>query len=567
LRTRLTWPDNAVVVASFGDASANHSTATGAINAARWAARQGIAVPLLLVCEDNGIGVSTRTPAGWIESLYCGATGLEYLADDGEDPPESLRLARQAVETARERKVPVLLHLRCTRIGGHSSTDDETGYRTTSEITSGLLRDPLAATMRSLLNRGVADAAQIRRRWLARRDEVAEAIAEAACRPRLTSLPNLTVPTAAPGPLDSPVLEPAGTDERRRVFDNKLPEQEGALTLAETLRAALLDAGARYPELVVLGQDVARKGGSHGVTDGLRRRLGSSRVVDTLLDEQTVLGLSLGAGLSGLLPVPQIQYLAYLHNAIDQLRGEAATLRFFSQGAYRNPMVVRVPGLGYQQGAGGHFHNENAVAALREIPGLVIACPAHPSDAPGIIRSCLAAARNDGTVSVVLEPAALYHERDMLIAGDDAWTAHYAPPEIWSMTDVAIGRAATWGTGIDLAIATFGNGLRIGLRAAERLAAQGIKTRVVDLRWLAPLPVDDVLREAQACGALLVIDETRRTAGVSEGLITELLEAGYTGKVSRVTSADSFVPVGAAADLVLVGDDEVDDAAFALLGR
>ena len=113
----------------------------------------------------------------------------------------------------------------------------------------------------------------------------------------------------------------------------------------------------------------------YGVTRGLQKRFGAARVFDSLLDEQSILGLALGAGVSGLLPIPEIQYLAYLHNAEDQLRGEAASLSFFSNGQYRNPMVVRIAGLAYQKGFGGHFHNDNAVGVLRDIPGLVIASP------------------------------------------------------------------------------------------------------------------------------------------------------------------------------------------------
>ena len=150
----------------------------------------------------------------------------------------------------------------------------------------------------------------------------------------------------------------------------------GHLTLAASVTEALADALAGDRRVVVFGEDVADKGGVYGATRGLARRFGAGRVFDTLLDEQAILGLALGAGLAGLLPVPEIQYLAYLHNAEDQLRGEAATLPFFSQGAYRNPMVVRVAGLGYQKGFGGHFHNDNALAVLRDIPGLVVACPA-----------------------------------------------------------------------------------------------------------------------------------------------------------------------------------------------
>src|ERR1022692_1235054 len=169
---------------------------------------------------------------------------------------------------------------------------------------------------------------------------------------------------------------------RDRVFGGRPPEAAGPMTLAQVINATLADALAARPDMLVFGEDVARKGGVYGVTRGLLAKFGAGRVFDTLLDEQSILGLALGTGLAGMLPVPEIQYLAYLHNAADQIRGEAATLSFFSQGQYRNPMVVRVPGLAYQKGFGGHFHNDNALAALRDIPGLVIAVPARPDGPP-----------------------------------------------------------------------------------------------------------------------------------------------------------------------------------------
>ena len=175
--------------------------------------------------------------------------------------------------------------------------------------------------------------------------------------------------------------------------------------------------------VIIFGEDVGVKGGVYGVTARLARKYGTARVFDTLLDEQAILGLGLGAGLAGLIPIPEVQYLAYLHNAEDQLRGEAATLPFFSRGRFTNPMVVRIAGLGYQKGFGGHFHNDNAVAVLRDIPGLVLACPARADDAAAMLRTCVAAAITDSTLSVFLEPIALYHRRDLYEAGDQAWLA------------------------------------------------------------------------------------------------------------------------------------------------
>jgi len=567
-------------IASFGDASANHSTAQGAVNAACWAAHQGSRMPLLLLCEDNGLGISVRTPTKWIEEAFAHRPGLQYLAADGDDPLAVLAAAGSAVAVARGEQRPVLLHLRTVRLGGHAGADAEVAYRNADEIAADLLRDPLAATMRALVEAAVLTGAQVAGRLAAAREEVDAAVLDVALGdPPLTSAADVVAPLA---PRDAAAVAAraktwAAPEAIRRAVvgggraglsagGGRLPEEEGPLTLAESINRTLLDAGAADPRLIVLGEDVGRKGGVYGVTRRLRRRLGASQVVDTLLDEQTVLGLALGAGLSGLLPVPEIQYLAYLHNAADQLRGEAATMQFFSQGAYRNPMVVRVPGLAYQKGFGGHFHNDNSFGALRDIPGLVIACPAHPGDAPALLRTCLAAADVDGAVCVVLEPIALYHERDLLTDGDGVWTAAYLPPDRWDLTHAPIGLASTWGSGEDLTIATYGNGLRMSLRAAERLRADGAGVRVVDLRWLAPLPVDDVLREARATGRLLVVDEARHTGGgIAEALLTAVRENGFSGRAARVTSQDCFIPLGPAARLVLLSQDDVERAARELL--
>ncbi len=303
------------------------------------------------------------------------------------------------------------------------------------------------------------------------------------------------------------------------------------------------------------------KGGVYGVTRGLQKRFGAGRVFDTLLDETSILGLALGASLSGFLPVAEIQYLAYLHNAEDQLRGEAATLQFFSQGQYRNGMVVRVAGYGYQKGFGGHFHNDNAVGVLRDIPGLVIASPARPDDAGAMLATCLQTARENGSVCVYLEPIALYHTRDLFEEGDELWLAPHAA------RDVALGSARTYGGGEDLTIVTWANGLRMSLRVARALEQHGVGARVVDLRWLAPLPVEDLLREANATGRVLVVDETRKTGGVSEGIVAALVDASFEGQIARVASRDSFIPLGDAATLVLVSEADVERAALELVGE
>jgi 2-oxoisovalerate dehydrogenase E1 component len=186
-----------------------------------------------------------------------------------------------------------------------------------------------------------------------------------------------------------------------------------------------------------------------------------------------------------------------------------------------------------------------------------------------MLRSCLASAAVDGSVCVFLEPIALYHTRDLYTQGDNEWLAPYLSPGEWAGAHVPVGRARTYpvGNAENLTIVTYGNGLRMSLRVAARLAAEGYGSRVVDLRWLSPLPVADLLREASATGRVLIVDETRRSGGVGEGVLAALVDGGYVGAARRIASADSFVPLGPATDHVLVGEDAVTQGAHALLAR
>lgn len=543
------WPDDAVVVCSFGDASANHSTAAGAVNTALNTAYSGLPVPILFVCEDNGIGISVPTPAGWIETSYGSRPGLTYVQADGSDTRTALTAARRAAGYVREQRKPAFLHLRTVRYLGHAGSDAEIGYRTPAEIAADHARDPILGTARALVGSGAATPDELIARYRELRAEVDTAADELIGARTLGSATEIVAPLA-------PRTPDAVARAAAALYDEARAEQPA--TLAESINATLSAALERDRRVVVFGEDVGRKGGVYGVTRGLARKHGRARVFDTLLDEQSILGLGLGAGLAGLVPVPEIQYLAYLHNAEDQLRGEAASLAFFSTGQYRNPLVVRIAGLAYQRGFGGHFHNDNGVAVLRDIPGLVVACPSRGDDAAAVLRSCLAAAAVDGTVSAFLEPIALYHTRDLHEDGDGEWLAadsgEHAP----------IGRARVHGAGADLTIVTFGNGVPMSLRVAKRLAERDIAAQVLDLRWLAPLPVEDIVREANLTGKVLVADETRHSGGVGEGVVTALVESGYDGRIARVASHDSFVPLGSAASHVLLGEQHIETAAVEL---
>lgn len=558
-------PARSVVMCSFGDASANHSTATGAFNAAGYIAHQNIDLPLLFVCEDNRIGISVRTAPGWISRRFSAKPYLKYFQADGCDLVEALRVAREAADFVRSTRKPAFLHLDVVRLFGHAGSDVALAYRSVEELRAELARDPVASTAKLLLDAGVVHRDDLLERYEAKRAEVWALAEDAMSREGLRDAEEVMRPISprTPEKVSVEVAREIQDDTRREFWGPRLPEQGGPLALSGHINRCLGDVLVKYPEVAIFGEDVAKKGGVYGVTRSLLKRAGGVRVYDTLLDEQTILGLAIGAAQVGCIPIPEIQYLAYLHTAEDQLRGEAASLQFFSQAQFRNPMVVRIAGYAYQAGFGGHFHNDNSIALFRDIPGIIIASPSNGPDAAAMMRTCIASARVDGSVSVYLEPIALYHTRDLHEEGDGLYAAPYEP----NGAEVPLGVGKTYGDGEDLTLVSFANGVRMSRRVMRKLEDQGIRARLLDLRWIAPLPAEDLLREAMATGRVLVVDETRRSGGVSEGVFAALIDMGFKGALSRVAAEDTFIPLGPAADLVLVTEDDIEAAALELMSR
>ncbi len=550
-------PSDSIVVCSFGDASLNHSTAQGALNSAAWTAYQRLPMPLLFVCEDNGLGISVRTPASWVETSLRRFHGFGYFAADGWNLAETFEATQQAVHACRARRAPVVLHLRCRRLWGHAGSDVDTEYRSTGEIARAEEDDPVLRAALDLLSAGTLDPRALGERLDRALSRVRAASDDAVKRPRLTTRLAVMAPLAPA----RPALVAA--EARRGGYGNPPEQAEKPRTLGLSIRAGLYDLMTKYRELLVFGEDVAQKGGVYGVTGGLHKAFGPGRVWNTLLDEQAILGMALGAGSLGLLPFPEIQFLAYLHNAEDQLRGEAATLSFFSNAQLKNPMVVRIAGLGYQKGFGGHFHNDDSLAVLRDLPGVWVAVPSRGDDAVKLLRTLAAAAKVDGRVSAFVEPIALYQTRDLYAEGDGQWTFPFpAQGEALDPGEVGVYGPEDG----QLAILTYGNGVPMSLRVRRRLAAEGIAARVIDIRWLAPLPEAALYAHARETGRVLVVDECRRSGNVSEGIAACLLDDPATARVrfARVAAADSFVPLGDAARLVLPSEDEILSAARAL---
>lgn len=551
-------PRDGIAMCSFGDASANHSTAQGAINAACWTSVQGVPMPLLFVCEDNGIGISTKTPFGWIKASMSARPGMAYFEADGLDLFAAYAAAKEAADFVRTHRKPAFLHLRTVRLYGHAGADVATSYLPKAEVEADEANDPLLHSARLLVAAGALSAKEALSIYTRTLEQVAEAAQDIVTRPRLKTAQDVMASIVPPERACAPTNGPSAQD-RTDMLGNEIAQMDNPQPLSKIINWALHDVMLAHPETLLMGEDVGRKGGIYGVTQKLQSRFGPARVIDTLLDEQSILGFAIGAAHNGFIPMPEIQFLAYLHNAEDQLRGEAATLPFFSNGQWTNPMVLRIAGLGYQKGFGGHFHNDNSLAVLRDIPGIIIACPSTGADAAMMLREAHRLARGEQRVVVFVEPIALYPMRDLLEPGDGAWMTTYpAPDRRISLQDIGV-----HGDGGDLAILTYGNGHYLSRQAQADLSGQGVDARVIDLRWLAPL-AEDAIIDAIGDRPVLIVDECRRTGGQAEGLMALLAERGIS-RIARLTAEDSFIATGPAYAATLPSREGIVAAASELL--
>jgi 2-oxoisovalerate dehydrogenase E1 component len=562
LKMQGVMPADAVVICSFGDASANHSTAQGAINTTAWVAFQKMPIPLVLICEDNGIGISVPTPKGWIESDFSQRVGIKYFKVDGLNLPDLFRTTSQVEEFVRRTRRPVFLHMETVRLLGHAGSDVEFSYNSTEEIEAREFNDPLLHSARIILENHLLSADEILRLYEITRSRVEAVGAYAIQRPKLLQPEEIRAtvsacanPKTAP---PNPRPESKHTAEPQQIAELAQPAKP--LHMAKLINQALVDTLLRYPNAVVFGEDVAKKGGVYNVTDGLFAKFGPKRVFNSLLDEQSILGTALGFAHNGFLPIPEIQFLAYVHNAEDQIRGEAATLAFFSKGQFTNPMVLRIAGLPYQKGFGGHFHNDNSLAVFRDIPGVLIAVPSNGLDAVRMFRTCVREAYEKGRVVVFVEPIALYMTKDLHQEGDRGWSFLY--PDVHE--ELPLGEFGVTGDGQDVTIMTYGNGFYFSMQAEKILREKhGVQCKIIDLRWIAPLNQEALAREVAGAKNILIVDECRKTGSLSEALVAMLVEQhGLNSsqplpRIKVLAAHDCFITLGVAAAAGLPSKDEI----------
>ncbi|MCC5791946.1 MAG: MFS transporter [Legionellaceae bacterium] len=551
---------DSVVLASFGDASLNHASAQATLNSCAWIAAQGYPLPLVLVCEDNGIGISVPTPKNWVQESVACRVHLHYLQADGLNIIDLYEKAQLARQIAFKKRQPVFLHIKCVRLLGHAGSDIESQYLAAADIAATEAQDPLLHTARMLLSNGCLDSQQVIELYEGHRSLIAAKALQALKQPRMRSAEEVKA-ALIPAPRQEALPALPSIAQRQACFAETFAQLQRKRNLCQHINFALTDLLQQYPQLLVFGEDVGKKGGVYRVTADLQQRFGQRRVFDSLLDETTILGTAIGLAHNGFIPIPEIQFLAYLHNAEDQLRGEAATLSFFSSGQYQNPMVIRIAALAYQKGFGGHFHNDNSIAVLRDVPGVIVACPSNGPDAAKMLRTCVAMAWQQGRVLVFLEPIALYMTKDLHQAGDNAWLFPYPDPG----ECIEYGEVGVFGQG-ETVILTYANGYYLSRQAAELLEKEHrIRVKVVDLRWLSPLPETAILQQVKTARQVLIVDEGRKSGSLSEALMALLMEQGPRHlPVQRLCAEDCFIPLGDAWQYLLPSRDSIINAVLSL---
>jgi len=554
--------DESIVICSFGDASANHATALSAFNTASLISNQGGHVPIVFICEDNGLGISVPTQANWIEENFKNRNCMEYIKTDGLNVIDLFNKTLIAEQACRFKRKPVFLHMKTVRLMGHAGSDVELGYQSIKDLEDSENNDPLLHTSRILIENNCLTTEEILALYELSRNRVNHIFNTATFRPTLMSSDE--VMSSISLNMDQKEL-PKKPDKNTR--KNKLGKEFNRLDIpqhmAKLINYGLFDILMRYSNTIVFGQDVAKKGGVYHVTADLLKGFGSRRIFDSPLDETSILGFGIGTAHNGFIPIPEIQFLAYFHNAEDQIRGEASTLPFFSNGQFVNPMVLRVPGLGYQKGFGGHFHNDNSLTIFRDIPGLVLAIPSNGADAVRMLRTAVKEAYKNGRIIVFIEPIALYMTKDLYKAKDGKWEFIY--PKL--NDESPIGEFKSYGNGRLLTILTYGNGLYLSLQAQKDIEKKlGKKIKIIDLMWISDINYETLLKEISPCKKILIVDECRRSGCHGEGILTNLILKSKTSlNIDLHAAEDSFISIGNAATATLPSKDSIVQNALNLV--
>lgn len=517
-----------VVLVTTGDGTTSEGEFWESLNSA-----SNLKLPVVYLVEDNGYAISVpvevNTAGGSISRLVAAFPDLYVQQVDGCDLLASHEAMAKAVDYARQRKGPALVHAKVIRPYSHSLSDDEVMYRPADEREADAARDPITQFPQWLLAEGHATEAEL----AAIATEV-DALVLAATDDALEQ-PQPGADTIHDF-VHSPDVDPTGEQ-----FDTEDDPQFSGneTTMVDLLNACMRDEMRRNPKMLIFGQDVADvsrepllgkvkgKGGVFKVTWGLQKEFGGSRVYNTPLAEATIVGRAIGLALRGFKPVVEVQFFDYIWPAYMQIRDELATMRWRSNNAFASPVVIRVTYGGYIRGA--IYHSQTGASLFTHCPGLRVICPSNALDANGLLRTAI---RCEDPV-IFLEHKHLYRQTYNKAA--------YPGPNF--MIPFGKGRIVREGT--DVTIVTYGATVQRAFAAANQMQEEhGISAEVIDLRSLSPWDQELVYASVKKTNRVIVAYEDSLSWGYGAEIAARIADdcfAWLDAPVRRVASSDTFV--------------------------
>jgi 2-oxoisovalerate dehydrogenase E1 component len=519
--------EDEVVYVSTGDGTTSEGEFWESLNTAC-----NLQLPVVYVVEDNGYAISVpvevNTAGGSISKLVRGFPGLMVQEVDGCDLLASYAAMTKAVDYARKRKGPALVHAHVIRPYSHSLSDDEVMYRPPEEREADAARDPITTFPAWLVAEGHASGEDI-----ARAKEEADAAIDAAVDVALEE-PQPEASSVYFG-VYSPDVDPTGEQ-----FDTEDdPQFSGEpTTMVDLLNVCMKDEMRRNERMVIFGEDVADisreqymgkvkgKGGVFKVTWGLQKEFGSARVYNSPLAEANIVGRAIGMALRGFKPVAEIQFFDYIWPAYMQLRNELATMRWRSNNAFSAPVVVRVTYGGYIRGA--IYHSQTGASLFTHCPGLRVVCPSSALDANGLLRTAI---RCDDPV-IFLEHKHLYRQTYN--------KGRYPGPNFM----IPFGKAKIVRPGSDMTVVTYGATVQRAITAANQAAEDGLDVEVIDLRTLSPWDKETVYESVKRTSRVIVAYEDAISWGYGAEIAASIANdcfAWLDAPVKRVASTDTYV--------------------------